>query len=30
MNLLLNMLNNSEEIKNAISIIECCILSPNV
>lgn len=23
-------LNNSEEIKNAFPIIECCILSPNV
>lgn len=30
MNLLLNMLNNSGEIKNAIPIIERCILSPNV
>lgn len=30
MNLLFNMLNNSEEIKDAISIIECCISSPNV
>lgn len=30
MNLLLNMLNNNEEINNAITIIECFILSPNV